>query len=125
MRVLVCGGRDYSDYLRLDDVLKGICFDRGWYSFEGDIFIPKVTVISGGAKGADHLAILWAMSNNCDYQIFPAKWKLHGKAAGPIRNSEMIRDGKPDLVVAFPGGVGTQDMIRQAKKNNIEVVKVR
>ena len=47
-------------------------------------------------------------------------WKKYGKKAGPLRNQQMLEEGKPDLVVAFPGGNGTADMVRRAKKANIE-----
>ena len=46
-----------------------------------------------------------------------AQWTKYGKSAGPIRNAEMLRFGKPQLVVAFPGGDGTENMIGQAKPN--------
>jgi hypothetical protein len=45
---------------------------------------------------------------------FPANWKVYGRAAGPIRNMKMLLEGKPDLVVAFPGGIGTADMVKKA-----------
>ena len=45
--------------------------------------------------------------------------------AGHIRNQQMIDEGKPDLVVAFPGGAGTADMIRRAKKHNLKVIEVK
>ena len=53
---------------------------------------------------------------------YPADWKKYGKSAGPLRNQRMIDEGKPDLVVAFPGGVGTADMISRAKAYNISVL---
>jgi hypothetical protein len=49
----------------------------------------------------------------------PADWQKHGTAAGPIRNKQMIVSGKPDLVLAFPGGRGTADMSRRAEKHGI------
>jgi len=54
-----------------------------------------------------------------------AKWSKHGRAAGPIRNQEMIDECKPDLVVAFPGGRGTADMVRRAKAAGIRVIEVQ
>ena len=55
---------------------------------------------------------------------FPAEWKKHGKAAGPIRNRKMLQDGKPDLVLAFPGGRGTANMVELATDAGIRVMHV-
>lgn len=113
MRVLVCGGRGYSDreymdrYLRLIDRAKG----------------PITLLISGEARGADTLAKQWAEGCGCPYLGFPANWNKHGKAAGPIRNQQMLNEGKPDLVIAFPGGRGTADMISRAEKTGIKVLR--
>ena len=58
-------------------------------------------------------------------RIFPADWIRHGRAAGPIRNEQMLREGCPDLVVAFhddPGlGRGTADMVRRALAAGVPV----
>ena len=58
-----------------------------------------------------------------DVNAKPADWKRHGRAAGPIRNGEMLKD-RPDLVVAFPGGKGTANMVTQATNAGIEIVLV-
>lgn len=109
MRVLVCGSRDYDDreavFAALDDV-------------------KPAHIIEGGAKGADRLAQYWAKKNlpKENLHTFEADWKGRGKAAGPIRNQQMIDEGKPDLVLAFPGGHGTADMVRRAKRAGVEVL---
>lgn len=109
-RVLVCGGRDFDDGARLSTVLRNLNAER------------KIKVlIEGGARGADYLAQVWAHMNDIDVQTFEADWAAHGKAAGPIRNKLMLDEGKPDLVVAFPGGAGTRNMIRQALSAGVEV----
>lgn len=115
MRVLVCGGRDYSDrdkvFSMLDDLHTG---DKG----------PITLLIEGGASGADNLAQMWAAERGVARSTFWANWRGEGRAAGPIRNAKMLADGKPDLVVAFPGGRGTQDMCRRARAAGVEVVEV-
>lgn len=111
MRVLVCGGRDYSDTEAAYRFLTREHKRRGF-----DV------VIEGDARGADRIAGFWARKNGVDNLKFRADWKGHGRAAGPIRNQKMLTDGKPDLVIAFPGGRGTEDMIRRAKEAGIEVV---
>ena len=112
MRVLVCGGRNYSDKACL------------WYRLDS-LGPPEVSaIISGMASGADSLAAEWAEKFGFPLHKFPADWNAHGKAAGPIRNQRMLDEGKPDLVLAFPGGRGTADMVRRAKSAGIRVVEV-
>jgi predicted Rossmann-fold nucleotide-binding protein len=112
IRVLVCGGRRYRDAMTLGSWLGGIHKDRG-----------IAVIIEGGAGGADELARLFAEFAGIPVQTFPACWDKHGKAAGPIRNRQMLDEGKPDLVVAFPGGRGTADMVRQARAAGVEVLE--
>lgn len=113
MRILVCGGRDYKDFDRLEDVLNS--YQRAYGS---------MTIISGCAKGADSLAIEYAEAYGDECLKFPADWDKHGRSAGPIRNQQMLDEGKPDFVVAFPGGKGTADMVRRARKAEIPVEMV-
>lgn len=109
MRVLVCGGRDYQDEVRVGAVLSGI----------GGIS----QIIHGGARGADDLARVWAIRSGIPDRQFNANWTL-GRMAGPIRNQRMLDEGKPDLVVAFPGGRGTADMVRRARAAGIAVQEI-
>lgn len=99
---------------------------RGWITepSEDGNYLFNVVIISGAAKGADTMALDWAVVNWCQFEEYPAQWKLYGRKAGPIRNQQMIDEGKPNLVVAFPGGVGTQDMIRRARKAKIETIVI-
>ncbi len=109
MRVIVCGGRDFHDYPTVDEAL-----DR-----------YGVTMIAhGGAPGADACAQTYAELAGVPVREFPARWIEHGKAAGPIRNQEMLDKFKPDAVIAFPGGRGTADMVRRAKAAGVRVIEV-
>jgi YspA, cpYpsA-related SLOG family len=110
MRVLVCGGRSFDDLPLLDRTLDELHAGR-----------PITTVIHGGAAGADTMAHFWAGAAGVPIDVYLARWKEHGKAAGPIRNQRMLDEGKPDLVVAFPGGRGTADMIRRAERAGVPV----
>lgn len=114
MRVLVCGGRNYKDKDHVFDVLNQLMCDTK----------EEIEIIHGAATGADTLAGLWARSHRLKCRSYPAKWKLYGPSAGPIRNREMIEREEPDLVLAFPGGIGTSDMIGQAAERGIEVRSV-
>lgn len=117
--ILVCGGRKYGNKDRLWAVLDALvnCSEENPL---GD----HVRIIHGAALGADVLADQWATCNWKTVQMFPADWNKHGAMAGPIRNQQMIDEGKPDLVVAFPGGAGTADMVRRARAAGIEVMEV-
>jgi hypothetical protein len=111
-RVLVCGGRDFDDHDLMFRVLNGILSDR-WG--EG------LTIIHGGARGADRLAGSWAEYKGVDVEVYLADWNKHGKQAGYIRNSQMLEEGQPDLVVAFEGGRGTAMMVELAHDEGVPV----
>jgi hypothetical protein len=114
--VLVCGGRNYNDRARVADVLD-------FLSPTGGNGITKL--IHGDATGADRLAERWAFDHHIEVETFPADWKTHGRKAGPIRNEGMLRLGRPDVVVAFPGGRGTADMVRRARAAGVKVIEVQ
>jgi YspA, cpYpsA-related SLOG family len=107
--IIVCGGRDYNDmravYAALDKM-----------AAKSEIAM----IIQGGADGADKMAFAWAFQRCIPCLSVPADWGQHGKAAGPIRNRKML-EYVVDGVVAFPGGDGTADMIRQAKEAGVPV----
>lgn len=83
----------------------------------------------------------WAKERKLNTERYPARWddlehpdaiiainkwgKEYNKNAGPIRNRQMIVEGKPDLVIAFPGGNGTNNMISQAILYKINIIKVK
>jgi hypothetical protein len=101
--VLVCGAREWTD---------------GEVIYRKLAALRPALIIHGAAPGADTLAEHAAKRLQIDYQGYPAKWKLHGKSAGPIRNRHQFDQGKPDLVLAFhtdlSKSVGTRDMVQYA-----------
>lgn len=111
-RVLVTGGRDFKDWLRVFDALDAIDKKR-----RIDV------IIHGCAAGADECAEKWSWSRKRHVMRFPAKWNEHGKSAGPIRNGLMLAASRPDLVVAFPGGRGTADMVKRAEDAGLPLEK--
>ena len=110
IRVLICGGRDFNDAMTFGSWVGGVMRSRG-----------IATIIEGGARGADYMARRFGEWANVPVQSFPADWRKHGKGAGPIRNRQMLTEGRPDLVLAFEGGSGTADMVRQARAAGVEV----
>ena len=124
--ILVCGGRDYHNKRKVFDTLDNLC--RKY---------PIAQVITGDAKGADTLATHWVHNYNseCGYthtglNVYRADWNLHGKSAGPKRNTEMLTHlvrlkqwdyldiNYISALIAFPGGRGTANMISQAEAWN-------
>lgn len=121
---LICGGRKYGE--TKDELVRFMSVMHGQLHAVTDEESEKVRVIHGGASGADALAAGWAtmVLGQDRVEAYPADWILHGRSAGPIRNQRMIDEGKPDLVIAFPGGAGTADMVRRARKAGIKVVEI-
>lgn len=113
MRLLCCGGRDHADTLHVFGELDRIHAE-----------VPITTLIHGAAQGADTLGAVWATLAGVPVEAYPADWTLHGRAAGPIRNRKMLAEGKPDTVLAAPGGVGTADMIAISRQAGVYVVEL-
>ena len=111
--ILVCGGRFYTNMKEMWSTLDRL---NALYKFK--------TLIHGGAGGADTLAGKWADEKGLQKIVVRANWNKHGKAAGPIRNQQMLDTYAPNLVVAFEGGKGTADMVKRSKLNGfpLEIV---
>lgn len=107
--VIVTGGRDHEDWQMVQDVLE--LFDIG-------------LLIQGGAKGADRLGRAYAKLMNIECVTVEAAWKVFGPKAGPLRNREMLDKYPNAVVIAFPGGRGTADCVRQAVAKNMVVLRV-
>lgn len=108
MRILVCGSRDWTDQTPIYRELSQ--------------YPPGTVVIHGACRGADQLAGHVARMLSFEVLEFPADWSL-GKKAGPMRNERMLREGKPDVVLAFHPNVewshGTADMLRRAVRKGV------
>lgn len=88
--------------------------------------LPKGSVvIQGGAAGADTMAKGIAQALEFIVVTYDANWDYQHRSAGPIRNSVMLSDGKPELVLAFHSDLenskGTKDMVAKARKAGIPV----
>lgn len=113
MRVLVCGGRNYG----ADDAEVA----KMWFTLYE---VAPTLIIHGRARGADYHADRWAKANRIAVKAYPADWLKYGPRAGPIRNQRMLDEAKPELVVAFPGGRGTADMVKRARAAGVRVMEV-
>lgn len=142
MRLLIFGGREFanlsawtkgsSDWMlqkkKHEDGMRFLNDLSEWWpkfqvSNDGN-WLPALTVISGGAKGADSLGEDWAASNWCEVEVFKADWDTHGKKAGILRNQDMLDSGI-DMAVQFPGGRGTADMRKRLDKAGVKVYEYR
>jgi hypothetical protein len=112
VRFLVCGGRDFDNYVLMAGVLSLFDWDPAY-----DV------IVAGAARGADALAANYAKTHNLNLEEYPADWNANGKTAGVIRNQQMLDTGI-DLVIAFPGGKGTADMKSRARKAGVTVLEV-
>lgn len=110
-RILVCGGRNFADQQYLMDHLD-----------KRHAFQPITCIIEGGARGADSMARTWAILRGVPYEEYKANWD-NGTSAGPRRNHLMLKQGKPDMVIAFQGGTGTAHMCKIAQEAGIDVVR--
>lgn len=115
-KVLICGDRNYSDR---DTIRAWLCKLQDW---------GYDTIIEGEARGADTLAREEGKRLGFTILPFPANWDKYHKAAGHIRNKEMLEVGKPKLVVAFHKNLseskGTLNCINQAKELRINTIIV-
>ena len=107
MRLLICGGRNFNDYARLESCMVQLPYT------------PSI-IIEGGARGADRLGRQWAITTGLHYATVPALWDVYSKSAGPLRNSAMLLL-LPEYCIAMPGGSGTADMVRQCTDLKIPV----
>lgn len=133
MKIAIIGSRTFKDYDLLQETMHNLIYEQNDGSFD------NVTIVSGGAKGADSLGKRYASDHNLGYLEFKAKWKdlshpdaviregAYGKydaVAGHRRNTLIIEEA--DIVVAFHNGSkGTADSLRKARKMNKFVVEVK
>lgn len=138
-RVLVCGGRDYGYIPRgvpwgsLARIHARIRANKEREQLKATLDARREDIgllIHGAARGADELADAWAKACGVLVLPFKADWYPNGRqggmdrSAGPKRNQRMMTEGKPDLVIAFPGGKGTANMIDQARLAGVEIIEV-
>jgi hypothetical protein len=115
-RVLVTGDRNWNN----SDIIHHWLKEVKKFGFD--------TLIEGEARGADTLSRIEGAKLGFTILKFPANWDKYPKAAGPIRNTEMLKVGKPELVLAFHNDIknskGTKNMIDQAIKSKIKVILI-
>ena len=116
MRIAVVGSRTFTDYNYLVQKLDELIF--GYEEFRN---VHEFEIVSGGARGADNLAELYAWFRHYPLKVFPADWNKHGRSAGYLRNKEIVNYS--DIVVAFWDGQskGTKHSINLAESQNKKI----
>lgn len=128
LKIIVCGGRFFAnvpnhvdDKAELQRLLEQKKKDLSLLDDTLDYFLHTYGISSlcdGDAVGADRAAGAWAGRNNVPRVSFPItkeEWAKFGRGAGHYRNVRMLEEFKPDCVIAFKGGNGTEDMIKETK----------
>jgi hypothetical protein len=110
MRALICGSRDWTN--------------RGVVAAILHLLPSGTTIIHGAAAGADTIADEAALECGFKVEPYPADWRKYGRAAGPLRNQQML-EAQPDVVLAFHDSIwsskGTVDMLRRAQAANVPI----
>lgn len=125
MRVLVCGGRDFTDVNFIRSALENLLFN-------GTTIPTELFIIEGAGPGVqgnlscDELVYKWRVANGIPGERYPVDHALDGPwpAAGPRRNRRMFNLGKPERGIAFPGSRGTANMVGIMKKAGIPVIEL-
>lgn len=112
MKIIIAGSRGFTDYALFNKLMTRMT-----------LMMREVIVVTGDAKGADALARRWAYESGHTYEVWRAEWEKHGKAAGILRNEEMIKDSGGKILIAWWDGrsSGTRDAITRARKHGLKV----
>lgn len=112
MKVVIAGGRDFTNYILLKAKL---------LHYFRDYNLGEIEIVSGCARGADSLGERFAKEHGCKIKRFLPDWELFGKSAGFIRNAEMAKYA--DACVCFWDGKskGTKHMINLAEKEGLKL----
>lgn len=108
MRTIIAGGRDITDYGKLLAAVAAC----PW---------KITTVVNGGARGVDTMAVRWASENHIMSLTYSADWGTHGKVAGPMRNRLMAADAQALLALWDGQSPGTRNMIEEARNNKLRI----
>ena len=116
-KVIIAGGRDFDDFSMLCREMDKLLINQ--------VKVNKITIISGGARGADTLGERYARLRNFELTKVKADWNKYGKSAGFVRNREML--AITNGVVCFWNGKsrGTRDMVNITKPSDKRLVVIR
>lgn len=117
-RLAVCGSRSFTDYKLFDQVMLNLLS-------EGSLSRVPITILSGGARGPDTMAIQFARKQSLPLEVFPADWASYGRSAG-IRRNRTMADSAHGVLAFWDGkSPGTDHMISYAGSIMLDVFVVR
>lgn len=105
MKVIIAGSRNITDYNMIEQIINKSKFNI-------------TEVVCGCAIGVDRVGQQWAKNNSIKIEEMPANWNRHGRAAGPIRNSEMAKYADAAIIIWDGKSPGSKNMIDQMKRLN-------
>lgn len=108
MKTIIAGSRTVHSQRLIDQAMEESGFE-------------VTEVVSGGARGADHLGEMWAVRHKIPIKRFPANWDRYGRGAGMIRNTEMVKYADALVAVWDGSSRGTNDVIIKARKHDRRV----
>lgn len=109
MKLALVGSRTYENWHDFQDAV--VATLKEWDTTTEEV----ECIISGGAKGADSLAERFAREHNIKMVVFKPEWQRLGRAAGLMRNTDIVNACTHVIAFPSPSGSGTQDSIRKAK----------
>lgn len=115
MKIAIVGSRNFDDHETVVRELDAVLDEKG---------VTRPTIVSGGAPGVDTTAKRIAQSRGYPYVEYPADWKKYGRAAGPIRNKQIVEESEFVLAFVAPNSKGTLVTIKMAGKAGIPVKRV-
>lgn len=118
-KLVVAGTRNFDDYELLRNKLATLLMKRRCWTID-----CNEEIVSGGAPGADTLAVRYATEASIPFKVFPADWNKYGKSAGPRRNKQMAEYADAAIVFWDGKSRGTQNMIQQMREagKSVEVI---
>lgn len=118
-KLIIAGTRSFNDYELLRSILSTLFMKRRCWTIDWN-----EEIVSGGAPGADTLAVRYATEADIPFKVFPADWKKYGRSAGPRRNRQMAEYADAAIVFWDGKSRGTQNMIQQMRElgKPVEVV---
>lgn len=128
LRIIIAGTRTFENYTLLSEEINN--YVDTLFEVKAIDQDTQITIISGGARGADRLGERYAKEKGYNLKIFPVDWNTYGKSAGYRRNAEMDKfaaEDKNGVLFAFwdTESKGTKNMIDVAKRYNLDVMEIR
>jgi YspA, cpYpsA-related SLOG family len=112
MRLIICGGRHFRDMALVERELTRINAAR-----------PIDVLVHGGSAGIGMPVEAWGQEHDVHIVRYPP-CRTPGRNSDARRDMFMLSDGRPDAMLAFPGGRRTKALVQMAEAQGIPVISV-